>query len=137
MIKRGNGPKLNIGWAKRRANSGSTMVEVLVAFVVLAIILVSLFQVMKLASNMEMESVDSLKWQTSFQEKYYTGDSSLTKNKLNVSISVTETDANGEPVDATIGARFSLTGADVELLETIDESEDSLGLAIYTFVNGD
>lgn len=129
--------KLNINRLKERADSGSTMVEVLVAFVVLAIILVGLFQVMRLSSNMEMESVDSLKEQTAMQEKYYTGDSSLTRNLMNATITVTETDAAGEPVDASVGASFSLTGANVRLLETIDESENSLGISIYTLINED
>ena len=129
--------KLNINRLKERADSGSTMVEVLVAFVVLAIILVGLFQVMRLSSNMEMESVDNLKKQTAMQEKYYTGDSSLTRNLMNATITVTETDAAGEPVDASVGASFSLTGANVRLLETIDESENSLGISIYTLINED
>lgn len=127
--------KINNSWINNRADSGSTMVEVLVAFVVLSIILVGLFQVMKLSANMEMESVDSLKNQTALQEKYYTEDSSLTRNLMDVNISVTETDADGQPIDESVGASFSLTGANVRLMETIDESEDSMGISIYTMIN--
>lgn len=119
-------------WIAVRANAGSTMVEVLVAFVLLSIILVGLFQIMKLSSNMKMDAVDELKAQTRLQERYYTNDSALTVKVIPAKITMTQVDAQGNELNDAPAASFSLSDSNVKLIETIDYSEDTPDISIYT-----
>lgn len=56
---------------KTQKNRGSTMVEVLVAFLLVSIILGALYQVVKFSSNMYLKAVDMTRQVEAFEEKMY------------------------------------------------------------------
>lgn len=56
---------------KAKRNRGSTMVEVLVAFLLVSIILGALYQVVKFSSNMYLKAVDMTRQVEAFEEEMY------------------------------------------------------------------
>lgn len=52
-------------------NAGSTMVETMVSFVVLAIVLAALYGMVRLATNLRMRAIDTAKVRESFNDEIY------------------------------------------------------------------
>lgn len=111
---------------KKLNNNGSTMVEVLVSFTVLMIITAGLMGIIKVSSNLVMESKDLLKAQDEFTQEYYKTDyGELEKKDITGSdVILEQTDKQGNKT----GVSIVLDHAQVS---TISEKEEGSAYTIY------
>jgi hypothetical protein len=115
---------------KLKNNDGSTMVEVLVSFTVLMIIMVSLYGIVRVSTNMLMKSKDFLTTQQEFSGEYYKKNyGSLTvKDSTSEAIKLIEINSNGE--NKARGSNITLEHAKKKEL-TSDTSSISYTVIVY------
>ncbi|MCI6915554.1 MAG: hypothetical protein MR799_08755 [Lachnospiraceae bacterium] len=85
-------------WLKKHANSGTTMVEVIVAFLVVTIMLLIMMRLIKFSGTMVMEAKDIHNAQTKVQEKMYDSTDTGKPISYHVSLELIEKTA-ADPVD--------------------------------------
>jgi hypothetical protein len=83
---------------RKRANRGSTMVEVLVGFVIFMILVAGMMRIVNLSSNMMMKSKDLLGQQGDFLKEFYQEDCGLLNSEeiSSGTFLLTETDSTGK-----------------------------------------
>jgi hypothetical protein len=111
---------------KKRKNTGSTMVEVLVGFTLLMILMVGLTRLIKISSEMVFKTRDMINDQKSLVEEFYKENhGSLTKTVVSDdTLALQETDSNGQIISD--GVNISLGSTKIEKI-----SDDESGLSIY------
>lgn len=108
---------------KRMNNSGSTMAEVLIGFVLLMVILASLQHIVQVSSNLTFQSVDLRGEQQAFQSEYYQKDYGvLYETNTHATFVLVETNQAGEVQDHT--KRLTLE-ADLYAVSDDDVIQDS------------
>lgn len=114
---------------KQLENAGSTLIEVIVGFVLLTIIMTSFFGIISLSSDLTVESADKIKARQEYEEKYYLeyGSSFDEETILEASsVKMTECNSEGEPVKK--GAEIVLNHAELVKITAIDEKTETMTL---------
>jgi hypothetical protein len=112
---------------RKRKNSGSSMVEVLVGFTILMILMAGLTAIIHVSSEMLFSTHDMLQTQSSYLQQFYKNEhGALSKTSTDAAdITLIETDSEGESKKSG-GTEFELDHA---RLEKVSDSES--GLTVY------
>ena len=91
----------------KRNNSGTTMVEILVAFVILVMATGAFYGMIKFSTNMLMRSTENFERISEYKQQFYTKDKSgLTKTDItgtfNLTVNTTRTNAANNATAATV-----------------------------------
>ncbi len=127
-----------------KCNKGMTMIEILVAFVMLTLVMVIMYSSMKFASNLLKESADLDRRNAQFQEavanmfKDKSGYNKTSSNSINYSFE--GVDSNGTAIGPinysikTVGIKFKKNDTGYE--ETTETDDDNIR-KIYLFSTAD
>ena len=134
---------------KKLDNRGGSMVEIVVGFALLMIIIASFLQIIKLSSNMTMESVDTQEKLAALQDEFYGGVNTDSESigdgttkfvinpvageksddaNANAPIQLIECDADGKIKDY-YNATFNLSHAVLYRIDSVDKN--LLDLTVY------
>jgi hypothetical protein len=112
---------------KKRKNTGSTMVEVLVGFTLLMILMVGMTRLVNISSEMVFKTRDMMNKQSALTEEFYKSDhGNLSRSTvLYDGLILEETDSSGKNIKAD-GVSVTLPDERIEKL-----TDDESGLSVY------